>query len=422
MSPNALPVVLDVPIEARLTSLLGLVVFLVLAWAMSTNRRIVPWRVVLWGVALQLLFGLFVLRTALGQRFFGAVNDGATKLIGFANAGLSMVFGDLVTKYPLAFSALPAIIFFSALMSVLYHLKIMQMIVWFFDVVMRRTMRTSGAETLSSAANIFVGQTEAPLLIRPYVDKMTRSELMAVMVGGFANVAGGVFVAYVALFGESFPSLAGHLLTCSILSAPASLVIAKLMVPEEEQPETAGMAARGEASEASNVLDAGARGAWDGLRLTANVVCMLIAFVALVALTNACLGALLEVFGAPPLTLQAMLGWVMAPFAFLMGVPTVDVMAVGQLIGTKTIMNEFVAYADLSKMIASGGLIDPRSSVLAAYALCGFANIASVAIQIGGISIIAPSRRDTVARLGLRAMVGGTLSTFVCACVAGILM
>jgi CNT family concentrative nucleoside transporter len=411
---------IDAPIEARLTSALGVVVLMLIAWAWSTNRKIIPWRVVLWGVVLQVTFALFVLRTDFGLTFFSGVNEGANKLIGFAQTGLSMVFGDLVSKYPLAFSALPAIIFFGALMSVLYHLRIMQAIVWVFDVAMRRTMRTSGAETLASAANIFVGQTEAPLLIRPYVDRMTRSELMAVMVGGFANVAGGVFVVYVSLFGDRFPDIAGHLLTCSILSAPSSLLIAKLMVPEEETPVTAGMQAKWERTDAGNVVDAAARGAWDGMRLTVNVVTMLVAFVALVALANALLGWVGGFVGLPDLSMQMVLGKVMAPLAWVLGVPSVDAVAVGELIGTKTVLNEFVAYNDLSVMIEQGRLVEPRSVLIASYALCGFANISSVAIQIGGISLLAPGRRADLVSLGWRAMVGGSLSTFMCAAVAGI--
>jgi CNT family concentrative nucleoside transporter len=410
----------EVPLEGRLVSLLGLSVLMGLAWAVSTNRRIVPWRVMGWGVALQLAFALFVLRTDVGLVFFSSVNAGANTLIGFSQQGLSMVFGDLVQKYPLAFSALPAIIFFGALMSVLYYLRVMQAIVWIFDVAMRRTMKTRGAETLAAAANIFVGQTEAPLLIRPYVDRMTRSELMAVMVGGFANVAGGVFVVYISLFGDKFPDLAGHLLTCSILSAPSSLLIAKLMVPEEETPVTAGMKAKWEPTDAGNVVDAAARGAWDGVLLTVNVVTMLIAFVALLALFNALLGWLGGFVGFPELTMQLVLGKLMAPLAWVLGVPAVDAAAVGQLIGTKTILNEFVAYNDLASMLEQGRLIEPRSAIIASYALCGFANISSVAIQIGGISLLAPGRRPDVVKLGWRAMIGGSLSTFMCATVAGI--
>jgi len=414
----------DVPLSARLVSLMGLFALMALAWLAGTRSRVIPWRVVLWGLALQVGFALFVLRTPWGMTFFQAVNEGANTLLGYAYQGLSFVFGRLVTESPpvLAFGPLAAIIFFAALMSVLYHLRIMQAIIWAFDVAMRRTMRTSGAETLSAAANIFVGQTEAPLLVRPYVQRMTRSELMAVMVGGFANSAGGVFVAYVGLFGGKFPDLAGHLLTCSILSAPSSLLIAKLMLPETEQPETSGMAAKWEKSEAVNVVDAAARGAWDGLTLTGNVVAQLIAFVALVAIVNAFIGWGAGLFGYEGLTLQQMLGWLMTPIAWLIGVPAADAVAVGELIGTKTILNEFVAYANLSEMLSQGRLTDPRSAVLASYALCGFANIASIAIQIGGISVLAPERRSDLARLGFRAMIGGSLSTFMCAAVAGLVM
>jgi CNT family concentrative nucleoside transporter len=414
----------DVPLSGRLVSAFGLVVLMGLAWLIGQRKRVIPWRVVIWGLVLQVAFAVFVLRTPWGLRFFESVNDGANKLLGYAYQGLGFVFGSLATGSPpvLAFGPLAAIIFFGALMSVLYHLGVMQRIVWVFDVAMRRTMRTSGAESLSAAANIFVGQTEAPLLVRPYVGRMTNSELMAVMVGGFANSAGGIFVAYVALFGDTFPNLAGHLLTCSILSAPASLLIAKLMVPEDGKPVTSGMAATSEKSEASNVVDAAARGAWDGLILTGNVVAQLIAFIALVAIANALTGWVMGWFGYPDLTLQVMLGWLLTPLAWIIGVPWSDAQAVGQLIGTKSILNEFMAYADLSTMLKDGVLKDPRSAVLASYALCGFANISSIAIQISGIAILAPDRRSDLARLGFRAMIGGTLATLMCAAVAGVVM
>ena len=425
----------EVPWTGRLMSLFGLVALMLIAWSMSTNRRKIHWRVVLWGCALQITLGLLVLRTDAGASFFGGMKDGVNKMLEFYKTGADLVLGGIVTNRPFVFilEVLPTIIFFSSLMAVLYHLRIMQALVGGVAWLMRRTMRTSGAESLSAAGNIFVGQTEAPLLIRPFVAGATKSELMSVMTGGFATVAGGVFVAYVFLLRDVFPDIAGHLMTASIMSAPAALLVAKLMYPEEEQPATAEANAVSADTPYVNVIDAATTGAADGLKLALNVAAMLLAFVALVAMVNFLFGAagagLDHVFGwfgfettLANLTMQKLLGWILAPLAWLMGVPWSDCVAVGQLLGTKTVLNEWLAYDSLAKMLQAGTITEARSVVIATYALCGFANFGSIAIQVGGISAIAPSRRQDLARIGLRAMVGGTLAAFMTATVAGMLL
>jgi CNT family concentrative nucleoside transporter len=333
-----------------------------------------------------------------------------------------------------AFGVLPTIIFFSSLMAVLYYLGVMQLAVKATAWVMQRTMGTSGSETLSASGNIFVGQTEAPLLIRPFIKGMTESELMAVMTGGFATVAGGVMAAYVGMLQGHFSDIAGHLLSASIMSAPAALVCAKLMIPEPdpEASETYGELKISLESTDVNLIDAAARGASDGLKLAMNVGAMLLAFLALIAMVNGMLGwlgsfalvgrGLAAVGVEEPLSLQLLLGKLLQPVAWLLGVPWSDAEAVGRLIGVKTVVNEFVAYLDLSAMLRSGAIEHPRSVVIAIYALCGFANFGSVAIQIGGIGGIAPERRHDVARIGMRAMIAGAIACLLTACVAGILI
>ena len=423
---------IDVPWTGRLMSLVGLVALMGIAWALSTNRKKIHWRVVLWGSGLQITLGLITLRTEAGRTFFVGMKNGVNKMLEFYKAGADLVLGGIVTNRPFVFilEVLPTIIFFSSLMAVLYHLRIMQRLVGVVAWAMRRTMRTSGAESLSAAGNIFVGQTEAPLLIRPFIKGATRSELMSVMTGGFATVAGGVFVAYVFLLRDVFPDIAGLLMVASIMSAPAALLIAKLMYPEEEEPATASAGAVSADSPYVNVIDAATTGAADGLKLSLNVAAMLLAFVALVAMMNYLLGAvgagLDWVVGADPtlatITMEKLLGWVLAPIAWLMGVPWVDCVSIGQLLGTKTVLNEWLAYDSLAKLIQAGAIHEPRSVVIATYALCGFANFGSIAIQVGGISAIAPERRQDLAKLGFRAMVGGTLAAFMTATVAGMII
>jgi concentrative nucleoside transporter, CNT family len=442
----------DVPLYQRLLSVLGLVTMLLLAWLLSVDRRVVHWRIILWGMGLQLLFALFILKTPVGVSIFATLNDVVLALLQFTNEGARFLFGNLVertvpvsapdgalgmvaeTGASFAFSVLPTIIFFSSLMTVLYHVGIMQGAVRGMAWVMMRTMRTSGAETLSAAGNIFVGQTEAPLLIKPFIERMTMSELMAVMTGGFATVAGGVMAAYVGMLVVYFPDIAGHLLAASVMSAPAALVVAKLMYPEQAEPVTRSTLRIDVPSEDANVIDAAARGAGEGMTLAFNVGAMLLAFIALIAMFNAVLGlvagwlgieAVLQGWGAlaagQSLTLEILLGWLLAPLAWIMGVPWADAVAVGSLLGIKTVANEFVAYLHLADLLAAGAL-SPRAVIIATYALAGFANFSSIAIQIGGIGGIAPSRRSDLSRIGLRAMIGGSLAAFLTATIAGILV
>ena len=440
---------LDTPLLLRLRSLLGLLALGLLAWALSVNRRKVPWRVVFWGLALQLVFAVFILKTPVGATVFDAVNDVVVALLGFTVEGARFLFGELVwnnvpvgqgqpggnapieptpglvanTGAYFAFNVLPTIIFFSSLMTVLYHIGLMQTVVKGAAWVMQRTMRTSGAETLSAAGNIFVGQTEAPLLIKPYVEKMTMSELMAVMTGGFATVAGGVLAAYVGMLVAYFPDIAGHLMAASVMSAPAALVVAKVMWPEDGEPETAGSLEVSVEKPDVNTIDAAARGASEGLHLALNVGAMLMAFLALVYLLNAMVGWAGGLVGLDGLTIEAILGWVLSPLAWLMGVEWADARVVASLMGVKTVLNEFVAYLQLSSILSGDGqTISARSAVIATYALSGFANFSSIAIQLGGIGGIAPSRRHDLSRLGLRAMIGGSIAAFMTATVAGMLV
>ncbi len=452
-------------------SLLGTLVLLAIAYALSYNRRAIAWRIVVGGTLLQIAFAFLVLKTAPGKAFFFAVNDVVVALLGFAKAGASFVFGNLVnnnlpvgtpfggpadTMSPVdpstvtgmaqagaffAFSVLPTIIFFSSFMAVLYHFGIMPKVVRFFSLIMERTLRTSGAETLSASANIFVGQTEAPLIIRPYIAKMTRSELFCVMTGGFATVAGGVMAAYVGFLLDKFPTIAGHLMAASVMSAPAALVMAKIICPEEETPETAGGAKVEIPRIDANGLDAASRGATEGMALSINVAAMLIAFIALIALGDSLLAVLPSVLCFPahlailpeavsspfagwetalrgfwPESLKALFGICMAPLAWIMGVRWEDCRVVGELMGTKTVVNEFVAYLDLVGFLDR---LSPRSSIIAIYALCGFSNFGSIGIQIGGISALCPERRHDLARIGLRAMIAGSLACFMTATIAG---
>jgi CNT family concentrative nucleoside transporter len=536
----------------RALSLLGIPALVALAWLMSNNRRAVSWRLVLMGVAIQAVFAVFILWTPVGKFIFSWLNDAITRLLDFTIAGTAFLLGDLVTKqFTVAFNVLPTIIFFSALMTVFYHLGLMQAVVRAMSGVMQKAMGTSGAETLSATANIFVGQTEAPLVIKPYVAKMTQSELMVVMVGGFATVAGGVMAAYVGILRADFPDIAGHLLAASVMSAPAALVIAKVMHPEDGKPETLGVNKLADPpSDDANVIDAAARGASEGMSLAINVGSMLLAFIALVTLINFMIGLpsyfnnrsqfenvqgyLLSTTAAPPngcaepkdnlalidcthkslmalattykitfptdskldtlsgkphsaeedlqkvealgalvknalgsdgplttsranadcqrahniaacgailavtqsedwtdrlespdlwpsITLEWILGWLFFPLAFIMGVPLSDCQLIGQLLGQKLVLNEFIAYLNLGGLMTEG-LLQYRSIVIATYALCGFANFGSIAIQIGGIGGIAPSRRQDLARMGLRAMIGGTIAAFMTATIAGALI
>jgi len=413
-------------VTLKLISLLGIVSFLGLAWAMSSNRRQVPWRVVAWGMGLQLIIGFVVFRTQIGKGVFEAANVAIRKLNEFAGEGAKLVFGALgdggkmqeIFGGGVIFAiAIPAtIIFVSALSSLLYHWRVLPLVVTGIAWVMRRTMRTSGSETLATAANIFMGQTEAPLVVKPYLGAMTRSELMALMVGGMATIAGGVAAAYASLGID-----AGHLLTASILSAPGTLVIAKLMFPEMDKSETADEECELPKSRATNSIDALCQGASDGMRLSINVIAMLIAFVALVYMANAILGWALT-WTAWNFTIQEAVGWLNVPFAWLMSVPSDECVRVGAVLGERVVLNEFMGYLKLTSMMEGEGALSPRTSAIATYALCGFANFGSVAIQIGGIGTLAPDRRADLAKLGLKAMVGGVLACYLTATVAGLLM
>lgn len=436
--------------------LLGIVVILILCWLLSTDRRRVNWRVIGWGLALQFIFALLVLRTAAGHAFFDWVNDVFIALINFTGQGAQFVFGVLAQSGPMpvtvtgdserllegislgvplsfgsgtayfAFGVLPTIVFFASLMAVLYHLGVMKWVIQGIAWVMFRLMRTSGAESLSAAANIFVGQTEAPLVVRPFVPTMTRSELMAIMTGGMATVAGGVMLAYIGFLQSAVPGIAGHLLAASIMSAPAGLLCAKLMVPEIGEPKTMGTLKIEIPHEDVNIIDAAARGASEGLKLALNVGAMLVAFLALLALIDGLLG----VFGrwflnmedpTRPLSLSLVFGYVFWPFAWLMGTATPDCVQMGNLLGLKTFANEFVAYATLSSPEIHGPM-GMRSRVIASYALCGFANFGSIGILIGGIGPLAPERRHDLARVGLRALIAGTFAAMLTACFAGMLV
>lgn len=429
----------------RLVSFLGIGVLIAIAWAFSDNRKRFPVQLVLWGVALQMIFCVLVVGVpALGisgplQFIFAAANDAINATIDYTLTGSRFVFGDLLdTKkfgFILAVQVLPTIIFIGALMSVLYHIGIMQKVTHFFAVIMQKTMKTSGAETLAGAANIFVGQTEAPLVIKPFVPTMTRSELLCVMIGGMANTAGGVMAAYVGLLRDRMPDIAGHLLAASILSAPAALLISKVLMPETTVPETYGKIPKeSQISPHANIIDAAAAGAADGLSLALNVAAMLIAFIALIALVNGMFGVLgewihfsswggfivpeaLKTEAAPQLTLQGIFGWLFSPLAWVIGIPSSEIGIAGALLGEKTVLNEFVAFVHLSEL---ANKLSDRSFLLLSYGLSGFANFSSIAIQIGGIAPLAPSRRSDLARLGIKAVIGGTLSSLMTATVVGI--
>lgn len=406
----------------RLISLLGLFAMVGLAWLMSPYKSKVNLRVVVGGLLLQFGLALLILKTLPGQLAFRAIGDFFTRLLDFVDVGSRMVFGPSFADFYFAFKVLPTIVFFSSLMSILYHLGIAQRFVQVVAAVMQYVLRTSGAESLSAAANIFVGQTEAPLVIRPYVSSMTQSELMAVMVGGFATIAGGVLAAYVGMGID-----AGHLVTASVISAPAALLVAKIMLPETEPSKTFGRVQIVVERTSANIIEAAAAGATQGLKLALNVAAMLIAFLALIAMLDAAIGWIGSCFVAPDQpswSLAVLLGYLFWPFAWLLGIERKDCLAAGQLLGLKMAANEFVAYEQLTQWLKADSDVElsDRSVKILTYALCGFANFGSIGIQIGGIGGIAPERRADLAKLGLRAMIGGTLACFMTACVAGMLM
>ncbi len=422
----------------------GLAVLIGIAWLFSNNKRAIDWKLVATGVTLQIVFAAIVLKLPLGRDVFNAIAVGFVKLLDFVNVGSKFIFGSFMdtSKFGFVFAVqvLPTIIFFASLTGVLYHLGAMQKVVKGMAWVITKVMRVSGAETTSVCASVFIGQTEAPLTIKPYIERMTQSELMTVMIGGMAHIAGSVMAAYVGLLGGDDPAqkefFAKHLLTASIMAAPATLMLAKILVPETEQPLTRGTVKLEVEKTTANVIDAAATGASDGLRLALNVGAMLLAFIALIALVNGpiqWLGA--HAWGAAAdstinawlsasaghsveLSLQTIFGWILAPLAWLIGVPWQDATLVGSFIGQKVVINEFVAYVDMSNHMAQ---MTKQSQLIATYALCGFANFSSIAIQIGGIGGLAPNRRSDLARFGLRAVLGGSLATFMTATIAGVL-
>ncbi|MNK30481.1 Nucleoside permease NupX [compost metagenome] len=403
----------------KLIGIVGIAAILAIAFALSTNRKAIKPRVILWGLGMQLTLAVFILKVPLGHKIFDALGAGVSKILDFTKVGSSFVFGDLVTKmdsfgFIFAFQVLPAIVFVGSLMGIAYYLGVMQFIVNAVAKIMVKTMGTSGAESLSAVGTVFVGQSEAPLLIKPYIPDMTKSELMAIMTGGMATIAGSVMAAYIGMLGADW---APHLLAASIMGAPAGLVMAKIMVPETEEPKTAGGVSLSTERTESSIIEAAAKGAGDGMHLAFIVGAMLLAFISLIALLNAG-------FGLMNTSLEQILGFVFAPLAFLMGVPWQDAATVGSLMGQKIVLNEFVAYSHLSNILnakVAGVTLTAQSATIATYALCGFANFSSIAINIGCIGGIAPSRRGELAQLGLRAMVGGALASCMTATIAGLL-
>jgi len=411
--------------------LLGLSVLIGIAWSLSNNRSKVDWRLVVSGIALQIVIAVVVILVPGGRTFFEFFARFFVKIVEFALMGSSFLFGDLanVQKFGflVAFQVLPTIIFFASLMAVLYHLGVMQKVVQGMAWVMLKVMRTSGAESLSVAANVFVGQTEAPLVVRPYIERMTESELFTMMVGGMATIAGAVLSAYIAMLGGGDDAqrlfYARHLLAASVMAAPATIVIAKLLKPEVGESLTRGQVRIHVEKTAGNIIEAATNGAADGVRLALNVGGMLLAFIALIAMLNfplAWFGHItgLEAAAGQPLSLSVILGYLLAPLAWVIGVPWHDAVAVGGLIGEKIVTNEFVAYLHLTQIKES---LSPKAVLISTYALCGFANFSSIAIQIGGIGGLAPDRRSDLARLGLLAVLGGTLATMMTATIAGVL-
>ncbi len=426
----------------------GLAVLIGIAFVFSNNKQAINWKQVSIGLGMQIFFAIFVIIVPWGSVVFGFIGKIFVQIISFTNEGSAFIFGPLASQgvfdkvfpesmqnmgngFLFAFQVLPTIIFFSALMSVLYHLGIMQKIVQAMAWVMAKLLKISGAESISVAANVFIGQTEAPLVVRPYIDPMTKSELFTMMVGGMATIAGGVLAAYVGLLGGTDPALqlyyAKHLLSASIMAAPATIVIAKILVPEREESKTMGDVKIDVEKNASNVIEAAATGAADGLSLALNVAGMLLAFIALIAMVNFILsGVLTGWFGlttatGDPVTLEIILGYVLSPIAWIIGVPWDDALKVGSLIGIKVTLNEFVAYLQLSQL-APTGVLSPKAIIISTYALCGFANFSSIAIQIGGIGGIAPRRKSDIAKFGMKAILGGSIATMMTATIAGVLI
>ena len=418
--------------------LFGLMVLLGIVWLFSNNKKAVDWKLVVTGISLQIAFAALVLLVPGGREVFDWLGQGFVKILSFVNAGSSFIFGNLMDVntygFIFAFQVLPTIIFFAALMGVLYHLNVMQAVVRAMAWAITKVMRVSGAETTSVCASVFIGQTEAPLTVRPYISKMTESELITMMIGGMAHIAGGVLAAYVGMLGGGDPAqqafYAKHLLAASIMAAPATLVIAKILIPETGTPLTRGTVKMEVEKTSSNLIDAAAAGAGDGLRLALNIGAMLLAFIALIALINWPLTWIGELTGLQamlgrPTDLSLIFGYLLAPIAWVIGVPWQDATTVGSLIGQKVVINEFVAYLQLADIVngkVAGVSLSTEGKLIATYALCGFANFSSIAIQIGGIGGLAPERRSDLARFGLRAVLGGSIATLMTATIAGVLL
>lgn len=407
----------------RFTGLLGLVVILAAAWLWSNHKRDVKLRIVAWGLGLQFAFALLVLKTDFG-RIFQKIGEGVNAMLGYSQAGASFVFGDALGKNSgpfgviFAFQVLPIVIFIASFFAILYYLGVMQWIVRGMAIGMQKVMGVSGAESLNVAASIFMGQTEAPLTIRPFIAGLTESELFTIMASGMAHVSGSVMAAYVMIAGVEIK----HLLTAVIMTAPATIMLSKIFVPETEKPATAGKVEVKIEKTAVNVIDAAAQGAGDGLHLALNIAGMLIAFLALIAMVNGIFGGIHNMRGMGwfPTSLESVFGVVFAPVAWIMGVPWKDTRAVGDLLGTRLVLNEFVAFLKLGGPMKA--TLDHRSFTIATYALCGFANFSSIAIQIGGIGALAPNRKSDLARLGIRAVAAGSMANFMSACIAGMLI
>jgi concentrative nucleoside transporter, CNT family len=404
----------------RFTGLLGLVAILAVAWLFSRHRRAIKWRILFWGLGLQFVFAVIVLKTDAGK-LFQAASVAVTAMLGYAEVGSAFVFGDTLGKSSgslgtvFAFQVLPIIIFIASFFSILYYLGIMQWVVKAFAIVMQKVMGASGAESLNVAASIFMGQTEAPLTIRPFIPGLTESELFTIMVSGMAHVSGAVMAAYVLMAHVQIQ----HLLTAVIMTAPATIMLAKIFQPEVGTPVTAGRVEVKIENKSVNIIDAAAQGAGDGLQLCLNIGAMLIAFLALIALVDGAFAWAHGIASWIPSSMEQLFGYIFAPVAWLLGVSWNDCASIGRLLGERLVTNEFIAFIDLGKI---KNQLDPHSFAIATYALCGFANFSSIAIQVGGIGALAPSRKSDLARLGLRAVAAGTMANFMSACIAGILL
>jgi len=409
-------------------SLVGFVIFASVAWLLSSNRRRIAWKTIAWGVALQLIIGLIIFRLPVSQRILLWLNDAVLVLLNASKSGSVFLFGPLAASpgesgsigFILVFQVLPIVIFFAAFTAMLYHLRVLQIFVRLFARLFHRTMKISGAESLSSAANIFVG-VESALVIRPYLERMTRSELLLILTTGMATVASSTIGVYVAFLTGVFPQIAGHLISASILAIPACVVVSKLLIPETETPETlAAVPADDESSRSRTLIGAIIEGAMDGVRLAAGICALIIAILGIVALIDKILGAASSWLGmSEPLSSVRILGWIFYPLAFLLGLQTSDVPVAARLLGERVILTEVFSYNHLSQLISSGQITDPRTVVIMSYALCGFAHVAAMAIFVGGTAALAPSRRDDLASLGLRALLAATLATLMTGCVAG---